>query len=194
MASMQNFFTIILLATTTFIVLDLSKNDSFNKSATGKYLNKIGVGPHLQRFINTIIHSEFYRQYVLPAYNSLIRTLAPHMAFIRKETIKYGNHVSVWFKNTFPSLLQTIERKVIPAIAEHYSHFVVYTQKYWTVTYSKMQEISLITGEWINQNVFTKFPRDQLLKTFNEFIANTQKMAYNSYEYLASQIQKFIAA
>lgn len=97
------------------------------------------------------------------------------MAFIRKETIKYGNHVSVWFKNTFPSLLQTvrvtvkmtipkmlnfysskqIERKVIPAIAEHYSHFVVYTQKYWTVTYSKMQEISLITGEWINQNVFT---------------------------------------
>ncbi|OTF72352.1 hypothetical protein BLA29_011897, partial [Euroglyphus maynei] len=87
-----------------------------------------------------------------------------------------------------------IERKVIPAVSEHFSHFVVYTQKYWNLTYSKLQEISLITGEWINQNVFTKFPRDQLLKTLTEFIANAQKMAYNSYEYLTSQIQKFVAA
>lgn len=87
-----------------------------------------------------------------------------------------------------------IERKIIPAVSEHYSHFVTYTQQYFDLTYTKMQKISLITGEWINQNIFSKFPRDQLLKTFTEFVENTQKMAYNSYEYLTSQIQKFIAA
>ncbi|OTF71541.1 hypothetical protein BLA29_012882, partial [Euroglyphus maynei] len=105
-SSFQSFFTIILLATTTFVVLDLSKNDSFNKSATGKYLNQIGVGPHVQRYANAIQNSGFYRHYFLPYYNSLIRTLAPHIAVIRKETIKYGEHVSTWFKNTFPSFLQ----------------------------------------------------------------------------------------
>jgi len=187
-----NFITIVLLAIVTFVVLDVNKNDLFEKTTTAKYLNKIGATPYVNKGLSTIQQSTVYREYVLPNWNAVVSFVRPHTITARNAIVKYSNVVVAEVQKKSVTVVDYVDGTLFPTVKEYSSRSWVAVQGYYNRVYAVTSEYTLTTTNWLNKNLFSKYPHE-IQKAFVNFVASTQKAAINSYEWASGQIQKLVA-
>jgi len=188
-----NFITIVLLAIVTFVVLDVNRNDLFEKTTTAKYLNKIGATPYVNKGLSTIQQSKVYTEYVLPNWNAVVRYIRPRTVAARNAIVKYSNVVIVEVQKKSVHVVDYVDGTLVPTVKDYSTRSWVSVKGYYNRVYVVTSEYTLTTTNWLNKNVFSsKYPHE-FQKAFVNFVASTQKAAINSYEYVSGQIQKLVA-
>ncbi|KAJ6217739.1 hypothetical protein RDWZM_008896 [Blomia tropicalis] len=188
----SNFFTIILLSIITFVVLDVNRNE-FERSTTFSYLNKIGAAPYVNNTILTLKQSKWYNQYILPNWRSLARFFQPHINQFKTNFNKYSLKVTTWIQKNTASMIEYVDVTVVPSVKDLSSRYSILLQNYFQKISASTSEYALITSNWLNKNVLSNIPQDEIQKSFSNFVKNAQVVMTNSYEWASNQVQKLVS-